>query len=272
MENQFTSQFDDHPAMPDIEFNVSLPAEEMPADSQIPQEDSTDPAEFQESQEAHKAQESHEDYQFQETYESQETHEAQESHESHDLPDELLAAVEGILFTMGDSVEVSAIARALDVTQKQIWKVVDALDDKYSSPSCGIMLQRFDDAVQMSTKPDQYENLIRIAKVPKKISLSESVIEPLSIIAYKQPITKAEVEAIRGVSSDYAINKLIDYDLVRELGRKDAPGRPLLFGTTEQFLRSFGVRSLSELPSLSTVKEEEFKSEAEHEIDSRLSI
>lgn len=258
--------------MPDIEFNVSLPAEEMPADSQIPQEDSTDPAEFQEAQESHEAHESQEVQESHEAQEAQESHEVHESHESHDLPDELMAAVEGILFTMGDSVEVSAIARALDVTQKQIWKVVDALDDKYSSPSCGIMLQRFDDAVQMSTKPDQYENLIRIAKVPKKISLSESVIETLSIIAYKQPITKAEVEAIRGVSSDYAINKLIDYDLVRELGRKDAPGRPLLFGTTEQFLRSFGVRSLSELPSLSTVKEEEFKSEAEHEIDSRLSI
>lgn len=189
-----------------------------------------------------------------------------------ECPDELLAAIEGILFTMGDSVEVSAIAKALEVPARLVWKAVDALDRKYSSRASGIMLQRFNDAVQMSTKPEQYENLIRIAKVPKKMTLSESVIETLSIIAYKQPITKAEVESIRGVSSDYAINKLIDYDLVRELGRKDAPGRPLLFGTTEQFLRSFGVRSLSELPSLSTVKEEEFKSEAEQEIDSRLSV
>ena len=111
------------------------------------------------------------------------------------------------------------------------------------------MIQQFDDAVQMSTKPEQYENLIRIAKVPKKMTLSDSVMETLSIIAYKQPITKVEVEGIRGVSCDYAINKLLEYDLIKELGRKDAPGRPILFGTTEQFLRSFGVKNLTELPS-----------------------
>ena len=108
--------------------------------------------------------------------------------------------------------------------------------------------------------------------MPKKLTLSDSVIETLSIIAYRQPITKAEIEDIRGVSSDYAINKLISYDLVKELGRKDAPGRPLLFGTTEQFLRSFGVKDLTELPGPDTVKTLEFKEEAEKEVDSRLGV
>ena len=185
---------------------------------------------------------------------------------------QMMAAVEGILFAMGDSVEVSTLAKALSLTTDRVWKIIGMLEEKYDQPSSGIMIQRFDDAVQMSTRPEQYENLIRIAKVPRKVTLSDSVLESLSIIAYKQPVTKAEVEEIRGVSSDYAINKLIEYGLVRELGRKDAPGRPLLFGTTEQFLRSFGVRSLDELPSMNTLKVEELKSEAEQEVDQRLGI
>lgn len=186
--------------------------------------------------------------------------------------DELLAAIEAILFTMGEAVEVGAIAKALDVSAAKVRKMIARLKKRYEASSRGIMLQEFDDAVQMSTKPEQYENLIRIAKVPKKMTLSDSVIETLSIIAYKQPITKVEVEGIRGVSCDYAINKLLEYDLIKELGRKDAPGRPILFGTTEQFLRSFGVRNLAELPSLNTVQVEEFKEEAEAEVDDRLGI
>ena len=91
------------------------------------------------------------------------------------------------------------------------------------------------------------------------------MIETLSIIAYKQPVTRLEIEKIRGVSCDHAINKLLEYELVTELGRKDAPGRPLLFGTTEQFLRCFGVKSIEELPELSLVQVEEFKQQAEAE-------
>jgi segregation and condensation protein B len=185
---------------------------------------------------------------------------------------QLMAAIEAILFTMGESVDIAAMAKALNRSNKEINRAIDSLTEKYSAEDSGIMIQRFDEAVQMSTRPDQYQNLIRIAKVPKKITLSDSVIETLSIIAYKQPITKAEVEEIRGVSSDYALNKLLDYDLVKELGRKDAPGRPILFGTTEQFLRSFGVRNLSELPALNKIKVEEFKQEAEEEVDTKLGI
>lgn len=186
--------------------------------------------------------------------------------------DQLMAAVEAILFTMGESVEVSAIAKALAVKTTRVRQILKRLQKKYDAPSRGIMIQQFEDAVQMSTKPEQYENLIKIAKVPKKMTLSDSVIETLSIVAYKQPITKIEVESIRGVSCDYAINKLLEYDLIKELGRKDAPGRPILFGTTEQFLRSFGVKNLTELPSLNSVQVEVFKEEAEAEVDDRLGI
>ena len=124
----------------------------------------------------------------------------------------------------------------------------------------------------MCTKGEMYEYLVKIAKQPKKHVLTDVLLETLSIIAYKQPITKAEIEKIRGVSCDHAVNKLVEYNLVCELGRLDAPGRPLLFGTTEEFLRSFGVHSIDELPVPSPVQVEEFKQEAEAEMHMKLDI
>ena len=117
-----------------------------------------------------------------------------------------------------------------------------------------------------------YDYLIKIAKAPRKMQLSDSVLETLSIIAYKQPITRLEIEGIRGVASDYAVNKLLEYELICELGRKDAPGKPILFGTTEEFLRSFGVKSIKDLPKVDTVHIEEFKQEAEEEINLSLKV
>ena len=111
-----------------------------------------------------------------------------------------------------------------------------------------------------------------MAKTPKKYVLTETLLETLSIIAYKQPVTKLDIERIRGVNCDHAVNRLIEFDLVTELGRMDAPGRPLLFGTTEQFLRSFGVKSLEDLPELNEMKLGEFKEEAEEEAELALNI
>ena len=110
------------------------------------------------------------------------------------------------------------------------------------------------------------------AKQPKKYVLTDVMLETLSIIAYRQPITKLEIEKIRGVKSDHAVNKLIEYNLVCELGRLDAPGRPLLFGTTEEFLRRFSVQSLDDLPGIEPEKLETFKEEAEDEAQIRLNI
>ena len=149
-------------------------------------------------------------------------------------------------------------------------RVLTGLSDKYERPDSGIRLVRLEDAVQLTTRTEMYEYLIRIASAPSRPKLTDTMLETLSIIAYKQPVTKSEIEAIRGVNSDFAVDKLLGYGLIEELGRKDAPGRPILFGTTEQFLRSFGVRSLDELPSPKTEEIEEFKEEAEHEIDARL--
>ena len=124
----------------------------------------------------------------------------------------------------------------------------------------------------MCTKVEFYDDLLKIAKTPRKYTLSDTALETLSIIAYKQPVTRLDVEKIRGVNCDHAINRLIEFDLVKELGRLDAPGRPLLFGTTEQFLRSFGVKSLEDLPEINPVQVAEFKEQAEQEVQLSLNI
>lgn len=183
------------------------------------------------------------------------------------------AAIEAILFTMGESVELGRIADAILLNEKETKKLLDELIKEYrSSSNIGMNIIELDGAYQMCTKPQMYEYLIRIAKQPKKRVLTDVLLETLSIIAYKQPVTKAEIEKIRGVSSEHAISKLVEYNLVQELGRLDAPGRPLLFGTTEEFLRSFGVQSIDELPVLSPVQVEEFKQEAEEEMHVKLDV
>ena len=183
-----------------------------------------------------------------------------------------LAAMEAILFTMGDAVEISRLAEVLEMSKEDTRKAAGLLEERYEQKGSGLKLNWYDDAVQLSTRPEQYENLIRIAITPKKLALTETLLETLSIIAYRQPVTKLEIEDIRGVNSDFAVNRLLQYDLVQELGRKDAPGRPILFGTTEQFLRCFGVRNLDELPALDTVQMEEFREEAEEEVRTRLNV
>lgn len=182
------------------------------------------------------------------------------------------AVIEAILFTMGESVEVNRLASVIEADVRTTKAILKEMEEAYAAEDRGIMLAWFDDAVQLCTKAEHYGALIKIAKTPRKLTLTDTVIETLSIIAYKQPVTRVEIERIRGVSCDHAINKLLEYDLITELGRLDAPGRPLLFGTTEQFLRCFGVRSLDELPELSTVQIEEFKQQAEAEVQLRLDI
>lgn len=182
------------------------------------------------------------------------------------------AVIEAILFTMGESVEISKLADVTGEDVKSTKAVLKEMEERYAKEDRGITLTQFDNAVQLCTKPDMYEYLIQIAKAPRKMTLTDTVLETLSIIAYKQPVTRLEIEKVRGVSCDHAINKLLEYDLIMELGRMDAPGRPLLFGTTEQFLRCFGVKSLEELPELNPVQLEEFKQQAEAEVQLQLDI
>lgn len=173
--------------------------------------------------------------------------------------DELCAACEAILFSMGDAVEAVHIAQALEVSIETIENILTKLMDKYNNADRGIMLTMIDGAYQLCTKKEMYDYLIKIAHVPKPKEITEVMLETLSIIAYKQPVTRLEVERIRGVNSDHTINKLIEYNLICEVGRKDAPGRPILFATTEEFLRSFGIESTEELPELDSDVYEELK-------------
>lgn len=174
--------------------------------------------------------------------------------------------VESILFTMGRSVEIKELADALRITEEEARQVLDGLSAEYRKEERGIQLVFLEKHVQLCTKPQYYEYLIRIASRPQKQVLSDSALETLSIVAYKQPVTRGEIERIRGVKSDHAIAKLMDYDLIEEIGRLDAPGRPVLFATTEEFLRCFGVSSVAELPQAAPEQVMEFKEEAEKEI------
>ncbi len=185
---------------------------------------------------------------------------------------ELEAKIEAILFTLGDAVELERIAAATEQDNDTCRRVIRNMMDKYDSEDRGIQIIELDGAFQMCTKTSMYDTLIRIAHVPKKHVLSDVLLETLSIIAYKQPITKIEIEHIRGVKSDHAVNKLVEYNLVCEVGRMDAPGKPILFATTEDFLRNFGIESLEELPVVNPEKIEDFKIEAEEEIQLKLDL
>lgn len=184
----------------------------------------------------------------------------------------LEGVIEAILFTMGESVELNKIAAAIEHDEETTRKIIHRMMDKYEAEDRGVRIIELEDAFQMCTKTQMYEYLIRVAKQPKKYVLTDVLLETLSIIAYKQPVTKLEIEKIRGVKSDHAVNKLVEYNLVCERGRMDAPGKPLLFGTTEEFLRRFSIQSVEELPSLNPEQMESFKEEAEEEIQLKLDI
>lgn len=182
------------------------------------------------------------------------------------------AIIEAILFTMGNSVEVEKIASAVEQDVPTTRKIIHHMMDAYDNSDRGIRIIELENSFQMCTRPEMYEYLIRVAKQPKKHALTDVMLETLSIIAYRQPVTRIEIEKIRGVKSDHAVNKLIEYNLVCEVGRLDAPGRPLLFGTTEEFLRRFSVQSLDDLPGIDAEKMETLKEEAEDEAQLKLDV
>ena len=177
------------------------------------------------------------------------------------------AVIEAVLFTMGESVELDKLALAVDSDKDTVRQVIADMMKQYEKEDRGIKVIELENAFQLCTKKEYYENLIKVAKAPKKQVLSDTLLETLAIIAYKQPITKMEIEKIRGVSSEHAVNRLVEYGLCKELGGLDAPGRPMLFGTTEEFLRVFGVQSIDELPVISEDLVEQFKDEAEMELE-----
>lgn len=183
----------------------------------------------------------------------------------------LTGALEAVLFAMGEPVARSVLAKALETDEDTVEKAAAELSDIYNGEDRGIHLIRLDESYQLGTKPCYYPNLITIASMPEKPVLSETVLETLAIIAYRQPVTKAEISKIRGVASDHAVSKLVEYGLVKEAGRLSAPGRPMLFVTTKEFLRRFGMETLGQLPETKPYKKKEdtidFGMETETEAD-----
>ena len=194
----------------------------------------------------------------------------------------LEAVVEAILFSMGEAVEIERLAAAVDHDEDTVRKIIRSMmtrydeeavknfdvqfNGRYDEEDRGIHLIELDGSFQLCTKPEMYEYLIKVAHIPKKHVLTDVLLETLSIVAYKQPITRLEIEKIRGVSCSHAVNKLVEYGLIAEAGRLDAPGKPILFGTTEEFLRYFSLESLDDLPILNQETIETFKDEAEKEV------
>ena len=140
--------------------------------------------------------------------------------------------VEAVLFTMGQSVEVGRLAAAMGQDEDCARKAALRLKKRYDEERKGLQILELENTFQMCTRAEYYPHLIRVAAAPKRQVLTDVVLETLSIIAYQQPITKLEIEKIRGVKSDHAVNKLVEYNLVCEVGRLDAPGRPMLIATT----------------------------------------
>ncbi len=165
-------------------------------------------------------------------------------------PEDIRRGIEAILFAAGDPVEVARIASAIGVSVETVHQETKHLQDEYGFHRRGIRIVQMNDAYQMVSSPEQSELITRALETRKPPKLSSSALETLTVIAYYQPTTKAFVEQIRGVDSSYTISALLSKKLIEEQGRLSVPGRPILYGTTSDFLRTFGLTSLDELPEV----------------------
>ena len=163
---------------------------------------------------------------------------------------ERVGIVEAILFVTGNAVEKKEICRAMELTEGELEETLDALESGYDFDRRGLRLLRFGAHVQLATRPDYAPYVEKLLQPVQKQSLSQAVMETLAVIAYKQPVTKAEIEQIRGVKCDYSVQSLVSKGLIEEVGRKETLGRPILYGTTDAFLRHFCLSSLAELPEI----------------------
>ena len=184
----------------------------------------------------------------------------------------LKGIIEAILFTIGESVTLDRLASVLEKDPEDLKVILEEMKIDYSAEERGICLIELDGAYQICTKIETYDYVRKLVSQPKKRSLTDVMLETLSIIAYKQPVTKQEIEAIRGVKCDFAVNKLIEYKLVKELGRLETLGRPIVFGTTEEFLRCFGVSSIEELPDIDEVTKQSCMDEAMEEVSAAFNV
>lgn len=158
--------------------------------------------------------------------------------------------IEGLLFASGDLLPLEKISEVLGIDRKTVRGIIQRMADEYDKSGRGIIIREVNNSFQFSTRKEHYDYIKKIYDQPPQIPISQAAYEVLAIVAYRQPVTKAVIDKIRGVNSDSAIAKLIERNYIRECGRLDAPGRPALYEVTEDFLKSFGLRSTSDLPEL----------------------
>ena len=158
--------------------------------------------------------------------------------------------IEAILFVAGEAVQTKDLARALEIDTQELEAALVRLRDDYDYHQRGLTLRRFGSMVQLSTRALYAEDIVHMLQPIQKQTLSQAMMETLAVVAYRQPVTKAEVELIRGVKCDYSIQSLVNKELIVEVGRKEALGRPILYGTTDTFLSHFGLTTLADLPPM----------------------
>lgn len=164
------------------------------------------------------------------------------------------AIIEAILFACGREVEIKELVSALEMNEENVIAIVESMRQEYELSQRGIEIIKIENAYQLTTKKDYYEYIYPIFDKRSKPNLSNAALETLSIIAYNPRITKAEIETIRGVNTDGTMYKLLEYNLIENVGKADAPGRPSMYSVTNEFLRMFGISSLEELPELPRYK------------------
>ncbi len=159
---------------------------------------------------------------------------------------EIMKIVEAILFVAGEPVEMALICEALLIEESELREAVEQYAKSLEAEDRGVKIARLNNRLQLITNEKYFKYIEKIFKKKALPKLSESMLETLAIISFKQPITKGDISKIRGVNSDYNINKLLEYNIITEVGRSDAPGRPILFGTTDEFLKYYGITSIDE--------------------------
>lgn len=163
---------------------------------------------------------------------------------------EIEAIIEELLFTSGEPLSLSQIADIIRVRKADTKKILNDMASRFSDQGRGIQIVSFSDKYQLATRPEHAEYIRKLMQVNNRQSLSRAAVETAAIIAYRQPVTRMDIDSIRGVKSDRIIGNLVERKLIREVGRMDAPGRPKLYGTTDEFLRYFGLKDISELPPI----------------------
>ena len=178
----------------------------------------------------------------------------------------LAGRIEAILFVAGEPVRIEELAKALKVTVRAVENEVIKLRDEYDFHQRGFVLKRFGHQVQLATRALYAADVVHLLQPVQKQSLTQAAMETLAVVAYKQPVTRAEVEQVRGVKCDYSIQSLVNKELIMEVGRKDTLGRPILYGTTENFLAHFGLTTLEDLPPMPEAPQPEKPEEQDFDV------